>query len=202
MATIEDFVSGVRPHVISCPEPSIQDAVRTTLREFMTRTCVFIEPYEFTARAGTNPYGVYLNSGMEPFSVMSLFVDDVQVPGLRVIATANVGASGRIKGYTFDGGDLTLLDTPSADHECRAMVVAVTPYNVRVIPDVIHHNYRDAIVDGAVYRLASMENTSWFAPTVASMALNRYNTAVVTGKQRMASGYHAHAAPRVNLPSF
>ena len=182
MATWADFYPELMPHVVGCPNPTANIALRESARAFFRRTRTWREWLEPEAvMAGVREYDLPLPSGAMVVRIERCTVDGVpmdvlshkeQLSDFVRYEQPDRGLLSRDRA----GFVLTQLITPGA---MVAAEVSLMPTKTGVgIPDDQFAQHAQDIVEGAKHRLMLIPQTPFYNEGLAAVAMNSFELAV------------------------
>ena len=188
MAEYSDLMPEILPHVMSCPVPSIAQAIRSQAQRFFHESQAWIHTFSET-----------IGKGDTSVAISDLPVDTRIVAPLEVyrdkepMATANHRMLREHYGENF----ASIQDKPEflflADHSKDTFTLAPTSKGAYTIsgraaikpvrgatgiPDGILDEFADGIIHGTLSRLMEIRNTEWYDPNLAGFHYNAYRAEV------------------------
>lgn len=184
MATWADFYPELMPHVVGCPNPTANIALREAARAFFKRTRAWREWLDpQTVVAGLREYDLDVPSGSMVVRIERCTVD---------------GSPLDVLSHSAIGGDFAQSeqDTPGAVSRDRmtlvltrnlapgvklAAEVSLMPSKVGYgIPDHLFAQHCEDIVEGAKHRLMLIPGTPFYNEGLGATAFNLFEQAVAT----------------------
>ena len=217
MQSLDVFMSRLLPQVPGCPQPTAQQALLDAAIEFCTETVVLqviTDPQRL--QPGVGSYDADLPPNTELVRVMHAWCGtrklDLAQPmrvGTRFAYEVTVGADSAPLGSptaltVTPSGALSLLpvpDVPTATAETLTMRVAVRPkITATQVPDELYFVWSDAVVYGALFRLAAMPGQAFSDAAVSEAAFSRFRYYVNRAKteanrDRVGGGARAYNTP-------
>ncbi len=184
MATWADFYPELMPHVVGCPNPMANIALREAARDFFRRTRLWrqwLEPV--TVQAGVRVYDLDLPAG-----AMVSRIERCTVNGQPMDVLSHTEQDSDYSRY-----DQTDMGVVSADRASFVLTrqlgvgalvaaeVALMPAKTgRGIPDDLFAQHSQDIVEGAKHRLMLIPKTVFYDASLAMNALTNFESAVGT----------------------
>lgn len=184
MATWADFYPELMPHVVGCPNPTANIALREAARAFFRRTRAWrqwLDPEPVVA--GVREYDLPLPSGSMVVRIERCTVDSVPM---------------NVLSHSEQLSDFTRYEQPEGGLVSRdragfvltqslpagvllAAEVSLMPNKVAVgIPDDLFGQFAQDIVEGAKHRLMLIPQTPFYNEGLAAVAMNSFEMAVAT----------------------
>jgi len=197
MASFESLVKEILPYVPGCPDPLVQNYIRSATIEFAERSKAYVfdlDPittisgvyeYEFDQPSGTDVHQIlwmtYDGDDLDPISPRSLELnypdwrDKTSLP--QVYLQKNPS--------TF-----WVIPVPNSSVTNGLLLsVALKPSRTTSNIDTTFSNsYRDGIVYGTLYRLLRIPAKDWTDPRAASDYLNLFNQEIVQAELKARGG--------------
>ena len=157
-----DFAQIVRPECHGAPDFIIERAVRDSAIEFCKRTGVYIpEPEVVLAVAGVNEYELSMPNGTELNYITDIFVDSFKLQPVSFNTLLERLGDGSNKGSPAyyaqrDNAQFFVAPMPDATKKLRVLYSVKPSPSSTSIPDTVGKENREAIAQGAIYRLQMM----------------------------------------------
>ena len=157
-----DFAQIVRPECHGAPDFIIERAVRDSAIEFCKRTGVYIpEPEEILAVAGVNEYDLSVPSGTELNYITDIFADSFKLQPVSYNTLLEKLGDGSNKGAPAyyaqrDNAQFFVAPIPDATKKLRVLYSLKPSSTATSIPDTVGKENKEAIAQGAIYRLQMM----------------------------------------------
>ena len=199
MATWSDLIPDVLPYVPGCPDPMLEQEIRSAAIEFFQRTrcwSQWLDPLGASDRA--LEYDLDLPAGAEIVRIERATRDGkpLDVVGFRTLTVdpASGEASGPIALTSADRVTVTLSQPPGAGSRIQVQVSLMPTRSASGVSDLLMSKHRDAIAEGAKYRLMRTPGTL-NQPKAAEEARQLFERAVATSSVDAWRG-HTNATPR------
>ncbi len=159
-----DFASFVRQECQGVPDFMVERAVRDSAIEFCKRTGVYIpEAEEVLITKGVNEYDVSIPSGTEMNFITDVFNNKTRLQAVswsELLQRVGDGEEqGSPKYYSQkDNTTFYLAPIPDASDTLRVLYSLKPSASSTSIPDTVGKENREAITQGALYRLQLMPN--------------------------------------------
>lgn len=182
----ETFFPLLAPHLPGVPYASMEMALAAASADFCARTHLWRETLDSEETvAGTATYDLFGSAVIE--SVLSVTVSGAQVAHTdkRLLQPSYTIASGRPTHYWIVN-DSTIQFAPIPDTAYPFIVdVALKPARSATgVETWIYETWADALVDGAVWRLARIPDKSWSNLALAKEHKARFDRAIANAKTR------------------
>ena len=168
-----DFTEFVRPECQGVPSFLLEKAIRDSAIEFCKRTGVFIpEPEEILITGGINEYDLSLPTGTELNFITDIFANKTRLEAISYSALLHKIGDGAEKGTPAfysqkDNTSFFLAPIPDVADTLRVLYSLKPSANSSSIPDTIGKENREAIAQGAIFRLQMMPNQPFSNPNLA-----------------------------------
>lgn len=179
MARYSDLVSDIRPSVVECANPIIEDYARRSVIEFCMRSRFWREQITIPLVDGQDDYeiGTVRPEG-RPDQVLSAHFRADSAGGGRSIPLAHLPYSHILQpgltsrrgspshfGVRVDGNGIKVWPEPKVESfdnpRIDLYVVAVPRQRSSQYPDVIDQQWREALIDGALWKLLMIPGKPW-----------------------------------------
>jgi hypothetical protein len=189
MATaLSAFTPYVAPDVPGCPEPMIDDAVRTAAIEFCEKTRALRERVAFNTVADQD-YVVLAPTGGDVARLYKLMYGDRKLDPTTRADFDEDGDTGEPREYYIEPPNtLRLYPVPDAIYAMVAHVAVTPDRDATTLDDTLYNNWRDEIAAGAKARLMLMKNQPWYDPDGAAIAQNAFQAAIDRAAHKRATG--------------
>ncbi|CAN7344267.1 hypothetical protein LJR074_001967 [Acidovorax sp. LjRoot74] len=183
MATWADFYPELMPHVVGCPQPMANIALREAARVFFERTRIWREWLDLVSvQANVREYDLDVPDGAmvvrierttldgEPLAVLSFN----QLPSDPAQSETSPGLTSR------DRAVFTLTRALPAGKQISVFASLKPTKTAMGVPDDLFEHHGQDIVEGAKRRLMMVRGTSFYAPDLAAMAGTEFESAIGT----------------------
>ena len=217
MVTITSFYPYVLPHVVGCPDPVMDQAIRSACIEFCAQTLLVQEVTTVSVVSGVQDYDIEVPSGMGLSKVIGVLLEDQWLTpnsiesvrsglALRGSVGSAVVAQSTPRVYfqkTPTAAEISLYPVPADSViEGLAMRAAFTPLrNAITVADVLYQNYAEDIGAGAISRLMLMPGQVYSDLQSAGIHRAKFDNAIKKASIIARTGQVA-VASRVQLTQF
>ena len=169
-----DFAQLVRPECHGAPDFIIERAVLDSAIDFCKRTGVYIpEPEEVSVIKGINEYEVSIPSGTELNYITDVFADKTKLSPVSFPKLLEMVGDGNTRGVPSvysqrDNAAFFVAPIPDTTDTLRVLYSLKPSPTSSSIPDTIGRENREAIVQGAIYRLQMMPGQAFSNPGAAA----------------------------------
>jgi len=184
MATWADFYPELMPHVVGCPYPTADVALREAARSFFRRTRTWrewLDPERVVA--GVREYDLPLPSGAMVVRIERCTVDGVPMDVLshKEQLSDFVRYEQPDRGLlSRDRASFVLTRSLPAGVRVAAEVSLMPTKTGPGIPDDLFAQFAQDIVEGAKHRLMLIPQTPFYNEGLAAVAMNSFEQAVAT----------------------
>ncbi|MBV30867.1 MAG: hypothetical protein CL504_09550 [Actinobacteria bacterium] len=169
-----DFTDHVRQECQGVPGFMVERAVRDAAIEFCKRTGVYIpEAEEIVIYAGVNDYELSLPSGTELNYITDIFANKTRLKPVsypELLHKIGDGIERATPAYYSqrDNNSFFLAPIPAVKDTIRVLFSLKPSSTATSIPDTIGKEHREAITEGALFRLQMMPNQPFTNPNLAA----------------------------------
>lgn len=180
MATFADFYPYLLPQVPGCSDPMATQALRDSAIAFCEDTMVLRTKLPaFATVSGTSTYTPSVSTGEQIARVLGVAVDGVQVYAVaEADAAFPLNQPGKPRYVstvrTAVGFDLVLQPAPDAAYAVEVEAAMRPTRTATSLPDDLLDRWVEAVVHGAVYRLASVRGQPFSDQVLAGDAMAKY----------------------------
>lgn len=183
MATWADFYPELMPHVMGCPQPMANIALREAARVFFDRTRIWREWLDpVLVQADVREYDLDLPDG-----AMVVRIERTTVDGSPLdVLSANEMPTDPARSETTPGVTsrdrvtLTLARRLPAGKEISTFVSLKPKKSARGLPDDLFEQHGQDIVEGAKQRLMIVPRTDFYAADLSRMAGAAFESAIAS----------------------
>lgn len=183
MATWADFYPELMPHVVGCPQPMANIALREAARVFFDRTRIWREWLDpVLVQANVREYDLDL-----PVGSMVVRIERTALDGepLEVLSfnqlSSDPARTETSPGLTSrDRAVFTLTRALPAGKEVSVFASLKPTKKALGVPDDMFEHHCEDIVEGAKQRLMMFRNTDFYAPDLAAIAGAAFESAIAT----------------------
>jgi hypothetical protein len=191
MSLLDAFLPRLMPQVMGCSEPLAVQALLDSAIEFCEETNIVQVVTDPSPMAeGVSQYDIDLPSQTEVARVLKVWSGARVLTQIEPVTAENlllynspVGAAVAVLGAPLsavveESGTVTVYPTPdsvTAANEMLSFRVAVKPTrSATSVPDELYKSWAEAVVSGALFRLASMNGQTFSSDKVAKAGFERY----------------------------
>lgn len=195
---IDAFFPLVQPRVLTCPPPTMEQAIREAGTKLCRHTRCVREVYHMAIDGGGEQHvDLPVSPDMQVFRIEGAWVDGARLEPRQFHEIA--GHADAPGAFFQRGPHEVIINVPDS---CRVKISAfLEPEpNADTLPRVLYDDFRDAVADGALVRLMTMQGTAWFNPQLAAYHDVRFREAC---DQHFAANVHGrHRAPARTRASY
>ena len=207
MLSLDTFFTRLMHHVPGCPEPTARQALLDAATDFCDRTrAIRVTTEPMPVQPGVAEYELDLPSGVEPAQIVRAWMGTrpLALPpeAHRWFAAADAAAATTGAPVALLPGEapaVRLFPTPTDSLEKLTVRLATRPTSTATqVMDALFTHWRDAIVAGAVVRLASIPGKTFSSADQAGFAASVYQAGLSRARmeaQRDLTGEALHAQP-------
>lgn len=195
----EDFFPYVMPHVLGCPEPLAEQAIRTAAIEFCKKTLCYTQTMDpITSDGNSTNFDLDLPPKTEVIRLMGVSVNGLgdhaiysTEKGLQLVRLQNPGY------FVFMSNDRTLNVWPEGLGTQTIVVdLALKPTEDSLgIDSVVISGYMRDIGRGAIADLQMLPNRAWSNPNLAAVNQAMFSKSMTTTASVISRGRSASKAP-------
>jgi len=175
MAFFEDLAAKVATHISPCPERTIVDALRDTIRDFCKSTRIWL--YDCT------PLEVAVESVRYPL--------DVPEQSTVIHLWGIEGRKGKYEespDYYISHENELVFNELKSPRQATALVSLMPSLSSDSFPDFINEYFQDYLVSGAVARLQMQPFRDWAEPNMAAVHYQKYEQGILEAKRMLDDG--------------
>lgn len=191
MALISSLFPSIAPYVPGCPDPMLEQEIRSAAQEYFRRTSAWIEWLgELTTLAEVREYDVLLPTASEVHRIerATLDTNPIEIKVWRTVSPNPIlnvtGTSGLM---SIDRVSVLLSKDPAEGQALSVQAVLAPTDTATNIPDALWSRHKSNIAEGAKYRLMRMpgalhkpreaeEARVLFEAAVASMTIETWRS--------------------------
>jgi hypothetical protein len=191
MALISSLFPSIAPYVPGCPDPMLEQEIRSAAQEYFQRTSAWIDWLaEITTVANTRQYVLTLPADSEVHRIERATLDTNPIE-IKVWRTVSPNPDGNVTGsnglVSEDRTNVLLSGNPTAGQKLQVQAVLVPTDTATAIPDALWSRHKSKIAEGAKYRLMrvpgalhkpreAQEASDLFEKAIASMAVETWRS--------------------------
>lgn len=179
MALIDwsDVTPSLAPHVPGVPDVTMREALAVMAAEFVRKAELLHETLDpIDTVPGTPEYDLFPELILESVRAASLDDAPLRAMDYRALTPHEALTEGRPGHYWLtERSVLRLWPVPDAVYELRVDVLVKPSRTRRGVEDWIYETWADALVSGAIWRLASLPNKSWSDAALAEYHRARFD---------------------------
>lgn len=191
MATVpwDTLIPLLAPHLQGVPDMTLRTALASAAQDFLAQTHLWREPLDpFDTEAGEAVYPLVGPAGSVVESVLAASLDNTLVlthTDRRFVDPTWVTRTGRPALFWVHGDqNLVLNPTPDGVYSV-AVTVALKPSRAAAgVESWVYESWADTLVDGAVWKLASIPNKHWSDLALAQHRKVLFDRAIANAKAR------------------
>lgn len=172
MPTIQDVVAEIRTHAKSCPDFTLERAVRRALREFCRESWYYQRTLKLDAVANQTAYHLELNTDQEVVGILSCMYKELPLFSARP-EDYRVGMYGEPGLFQFEPPSYLLVSPVPTQNEVEAFKVRLVlqpKESSDDVPEEIYRQFKLVLEAGALSFIYSMPEELWSnAPMAAEM---------------------------------
>lgn len=179
----------ILPYLPGATEPIVDSQIRKVVREFMKRTTILRETFQFNTVAGTATYQLNPTFG-QVSSVLDAFIDSEQRP-LGVSTEESRGPRPAEKPqawYTMVPHLFTLWPTPDAAYQITLNAVVSLGQTDTEIPEDIVKQYAETLAAGVLAMMFAMPGKPWTQAQAATSSGRMYHGMINTIRASLRDG--------------
>lgn len=193
--TLDDFLVYVLPDVPGCPTAMAKQAVLDTAIDFLTESQAWSEIQDpLTLKAGFNQFDLDAPTGARCIDLREIYtswgtvtlIGKTQRELALILPDWQIATSNLPQWFTRAQDFSTFKVYPIPTTTGGEMITPHAVYTLKrtatAIPDDIVDRYRDAIADGAKWRLKAMSRQTWSDPARAQVHRTDYEAARVAAR--------------------
>ena len=190
-----DFSDFVRQECQGVPDFILERAVRDSAVEFCKKTGVYIpEAESVSIVAGVNEYEVSIPTGTELNYITDIFADKTRLQAVSWSELIHRVGDGNERGVPKyysqrDNASFFLAPIPDAADTLRVVYSLKPSAGSTSIPDTVGKENREAITQGAVYRLQMMPNQPFSNQSAGIINKQLFDQAVSSAVRQVKFGF-------------
>jgi len=190
-----DFSDFVRQECQGVPDFILERAVRDSAIEFCKKTGVYIpEAESVSIVAGVNEYEVSIPTGTELNYITDIFADKTRLQAVSWSELIHRVGDGNERGVPKyysqrDNASFFLAPIPDAADTLRVVYSLKPSAGSTSIPDTVGKENREAITQGAVYRLQMMPNQPFSNQSAGIINKQLFDQAVSSAVRQVKFGF-------------
>lgn len=190
-----DFSDFVRQECQGVPDFILERAVRDSAIEFCKKTGVYIpEAESVSIVAGVNEYEVSIPTGTELNYITDIFADKTRLQAVSWSELIHRVGDGNERGVPKyysqrDNASFFLAPIPDAADTLRVIYSLKPSAGSTSIPDTVGKENREAITQGAVYRLQMMPNQPFSNQSAGIINKQLFDQAVSSAVRQVKFGF-------------
>lgn len=193
MAFYESLLPEIIPMVPGCPDTLIETTIRASVIEMCERGGLWQEEIVLSTTASTYDYTITPPSGAVVHKVMSVVFNGLDLEPIsaalldqRKPKWRDTDHFGKPEYFLMDGTELRLVPVPdqSETNSIIARVQLKPTITSSETVDRLITDYRDLIVNGAVFRLLRLPSKEWTDYTGAQVYGSLFNQGLIAAERR------------------
>lgn len=184
--SLDELFPLLAPHLPGVPDATMRLHLAAAAAEFLAETHLWREPFdETTTLAGTPDYQLFSVAPIE--SVLWLKAGDTTLTHTdpRLLDKSLLERTGTPQGFSIKAPDVVILHpTPDAEYLLSGECALKISRSSTTLPAWLYETWADALVDGAIWRIASIPGKDWTALDLAMVRRQRFDRAKANAKTR------------------
>ena len=209
MTAWADFFPYIQPLVPSCPNPSVEHAVRAACIEFCDQTHFLTDTMDqITFVAGENTYEVDVPTGYVLSQPVVLFANGLQL--VRKAPHELEQLFGRldwqeVTGTTpcyftmFNTYEIVLAPTPDATGVVTGRIAYTPSRTATEVDDQVFESYAEVIADGALAQIYMHPDQPYTSATLALAHRSKFDAGIANAKATVRGGMSAATPMQVRF---
>lgn len=171
MATVtwDEMIPSLAPFLPNAPRVSMRGALLASASNFLAKTYLWRAAFDpFETEPGVSDYGLFSDALIE--SVLWLKVGNQAIPQTdsRFVDKSRIDKQAKPTAFwVVNGRTVRFFPIPDGVHEITGEVVLKPSTKARGLEEWIVDAWQDAIVSGAIYRLAQIPGKDWSSADLA-----------------------------------
>lgn len=189
MASFDDLYDFVLPYLPGA-EPGVVDLhINRALREFLTRTTVWREVFEFTTAAAASTYQLEPTQGRVS-SILSVEIDGTPARVLPEERRGNPAPGRATHWYGLVPSLLNLYPTPAGEQAVRVEAALTLPLDgsVREFPTEVFQEHGESLAAGAIASMMQMPGKPWSQRDAAVTYGRAFGSAIRDTRAKLRDG--------------
>ena len=189
-----DLLNYVLPEVPGCPTFTAERAIMETCIDFCLRTDLWkAEPLTINVIPGVTEYDLEAPTGAEVNHVLVMLRQGrklMKLPFEDVFMKNEQGDPSATSYFAQPDNGYVMIGPKPRDKDVLKVIYSLKPTTKSTsIPDTVGLEWREAIVNGALYRLQMMAGTAWANGGAASTNKTLYDKGVVAALRQSKYGF-------------
>lgn len=205
MRTWDAFYPLVLPEVLGCPEPTVDAHLRRAARNLFASSLAWRKDVDPITTNGRTEYDMPLPDGADVVRLMSATLDgrDIAISAMdgNTAGERQRADSGHARVLLMDRRTVTLLPKPGIGRRLVLTLCLQPAIDAAGVPDEYAGDYFEAIADGALSTLLTMNKVAWANPQLAGVKAGEFASAVADAKLSTWRA-HSNARPRGRAQMF
>ena len=192
MATVawDEMLSELAPFLPGAPDITLRNALRSSASNFLAQTHIWRDEfYPFETTVGVPDYEVYSEAMVE--SVLWVVVGDQEISQTdpRRVRKRSINDRGHPTAFWIqEGRKLRLFPTPDDVYTVSGWVALKPSSRSRGLEDWIVDLSKDAIISGAIHKVAQVPNKGWSDPQLAQYHKQLHDRAISNARVKDVQG--------------
>lgn len=177
MAFFDELLPDIAHYVPNCPEMIAVRELRRAAITFFNEVPVYTHTVSIPISEGKNRYVVPTPLDTSLSQLMSVSLEGKKLNAIVPNSLESMGkTTGKTDSFYEQNNVLTLMPTPQQSGVLTIRAAVKPSRDANELDDVQMDRWVNAIVNQAVYRLASMPERTWSNPSMAQGALAMYES--------------------------
>ena len=199
MTTWDDMVPLLAPYVTTAPDMTLREALCASAADFLAQTYIWVESLDLgQLTAGSHTYPLVAPAVVEGVLWVVVAERELVHTHIREVPKSRLALEGKPQYFWLDNDEsVRVWPTPETDEARFEVGVALkNGLTDTGIPSWIIETWGDAIVSGAVYRLARIPHKAWSDDKLALYHKMIFDRAKANARRREYRDISKHIKPR------
>jgi len=200
MATVtwDEMLPSLAPFLPGAPDITLRDALRFSAANFLGQTHLWREPFDSFSTTPDEPtYQVFSESLIEAVLWVVVESQEITHTDVRQVDKTRLDSVGRPKSFWVEADQaLRLFPTPDDVYGVSGWAALKPSARSRGVEDWIAGTWQDAIVNGAIYRVAQIPNKGWSDMQLAQYHKQLHDRAIANARVRDVRGVRQNVKMR------
>lgn len=196
--TWDDMIPSLAPFVSGAPDITMRDALQASATNFLSQTHLWRDEFDpFETKAGDSTYELYAEAAIEMVDWVKVNDTVLNHTDIRLIDKRRLDDDGRPRDFwVVEDRKIRLHPIPNKSYTISGGVVLKPSRRSRGVDEWLASVWQDAIVDGAIHRLAQIPNKGWSNPQLAQYHKQLHDRAIANAKVRDYQGVNLRVRMR------
>ena len=186
MATVtwDSLIPSLAPFLPNVPDVSMRGALRDSAASFLAQTYIWRAPFDpFETEAEVAQYGLYSDAAIQ--AVLWVLVDGLEVAQTesQMVSKSRRDNTGKPKAFWVTrGSNIQFYPVPDKAYEVSGEVVLKPTRDARGVEGWVLDYWQDAIISGAIYRMAQIPGKDWTNAELAQYHKRLHDRAIANAR--------------------